>query len=58
MGEAIEIALPDATGREALLKLFSKKMRLDPPVKLGHLAVQTEGAGGADLKALRARGRA
>lgn len=52
LGEAIEIALPDTTGRTTLLKLFSKKMRLAPSVDLEHLAAQTEGASGADLKGL------
>jgi transitional endoplasmic reticulum ATPase len=52
LGEAIEIALPDATGREALLKLCSTKMRLAPSVDLENLAAQTEGASGADLKGL------
>lgn len=52
LGEAIEIALPDAAGRKALLNQFSKKMRLDPSVNLESLAAQTEGASGADLKGL------
>jgi transitional endoplasmic reticulum ATPase len=52
LGEAIEIALPDAMDREALLKLFSKKMRLAPSVDLENLATQTDGASGADLKGL------
>lgn len=52
LGEAIEIALPDTPAREALLKLFSKKMRLDPSVNVEILTAQTEGASGADLKGL------
>jgi transitional endoplasmic reticulum ATPase len=52
LGEAIEIALPDATDRLALLKLLSKQMHLDPSVVLGDLAAGTEGASGADLKGL------
>lgn len=50
LGEVIEIALPDAAGREALLKLFSSRMRLDPSVDPGRLAAESEGASGADLK--------
>jgi transitional endoplasmic reticulum ATPase len=52
LGEAIEIPLPERTDRLAMLKLFSKKMRLDPSVDLEQLATRTEGASGADLKGL------
>ena len=52
LGERIEIPLPDATGRKAMLELFSKRMRLAPSVDLEQLARQTEGAGGALLKGL------
>ena len=52
LGEAIEIPLPELTDRLAMLKLFSKKMRLDPSVDLEHLATRTEGASGADLRGL------
>lgn len=52
LGEAIEIPLPERTDRLAMLKLFSKKMRLDSSVDLEHLATRTEGACGADLRGL------
>lgn len=52
LGEAIEISLPDASGRKELLKQFSKKMRLTRSLDLENLVAQTEGASGADLKGL------
>lgn len=52
LSEAIEISVPDASGRKALLKQFSKKMRLTRSVDLENLVSQTEGASGADLKGL------
>jgi transitional endoplasmic reticulum ATPase len=52
LGEAIEIALPAAAGRQALLKLCTKRMRLAPSVDLESLAARTAGASGADLKGL------
>jgi transitional endoplasmic reticulum ATPase len=52
LGERIEIPLPDAAGRRAMLALFTKKMRLAASVDLGLLAAQTEGASGALLKGL------
>jgi transitional endoplasmic reticulum ATPase len=52
LGERIDIPLPDAAGRKAMLELFSKKMRLAPSVNLEYLAAQTGGASGALLKGL------
>jgi transitional endoplasmic reticulum ATPase len=52
LGERIEIPLPDAAARKAMLELFSKKMSLAPSVNLERLAEQTEGASGALLKGL------
>lgn len=52
LGEAIEIPLPERTDRLAMLKRFSKKMRLDSSVDFEHLATRTEGASGADLRGL------
>ena len=52
LGERIEIQLPDAAGRLALLELFSKKMRLAPSVKLEGLAARSDGASGAWLNEL------
>jgi transitional endoplasmic reticulum ATPase len=52
LGERIDIPLPDAAARKALLKLFTKKMRLAASVDLDRLTAQTEGASGAQLKGL------
>jgi transitional endoplasmic reticulum ATPase len=52
LGETIEIPLPGRIDRLTMLKLFSKKMRLDSSVELEHLATRTEGASGADLRGL------
>ncbi|MGA1824770.1 MAG: AAA family ATPase [bacterium] len=52
LSESIEIGLPDETGRIAMLKLFSRKMRLDDSVNFSELARETENASGADLKGL------
>ena len=52
LGERIEIQLPDAAGRLALLELFSKKMRLATSVKLEGLAARCDGASGAWLNEL------
>lgn len=50
---AIEVPLPDATGRAALLDCLFRSVRLEPGVDLAALAAGTEGMSGADLKALR-----
>jgi transitional endoplasmic reticulum ATPase len=52
LGERIEIPLPDAAARRAMLELFSKKMRLAALVDLEHLAARTEGTSGALLNGL------
>lgn len=52
LGERIDIPLPDAAERRAMLALFTTKMRLAPSVDLERLAAQTEGASGALLKGL------
>jgi transitional endoplasmic reticulum ATPase len=52
LGEAIEVPPPECTERLAMLKLFSKKMRLDSSVDFERLAMRTEGASGADLRGL------
>lgn len=52
LGERIEIPVPDATARKAMLEVFSKKMRLAPSVDLEHLSVQAEGMSGAQLKGM------
>jgi len=50
LSEIVEIPAPNQTDRIALLRLFSKKMHLDPGVDLDRLARQADGAGGADLR--------
>ncbi len=52
LGEHIEIPLPDAATRRAMLELFSKNMRLAASVNLDRLTAQTEGTSGALLKGL------
>jgi transitional endoplasmic reticulum ATPase len=52
LGDTIEIGLPDAAGRLALLRLHSRRMTLGPDVDLERLATETDGASGADLRGL------
>jgi cell division protease FtsH len=40
---------PDLSGREAILKIYAKKVKLDPDVDLHALATRTPGFAGADL---------
>lgn len=48
----IAIPLPTVEGRAEILKIHTKRMRLGPDVLLEKVAVLTEGASGADLKAV------
>ena len=50
---AVEIGLPDATGRLQLLRGLLSGTSIAPDVDLRELAVATEGMSGADLKRLR-----
>ncbi|MDQ3952750.1 MAG: AAA family ATPase, partial [Actinomycetota bacterium] len=50
---AVEIGLPDATGRLQLLRQLLSGTSVAPDVDLRELAVATEGMSGADLKRLR-----
>jgi transitional endoplasmic reticulum ATPase len=52
LSRQIEIPLPDADARRALLKLHVRRAQMDATVDLDLLAVQTEGFSGADLRAL------
>ncbi len=52
LSEVIEIGLPDAAGRAALLAQFTKAMKLGADVDLARLAAATEGTSGADLRGL------
>ncbi len=45
----VTVGLPDRTGREAILKIHTRKLPLDPDVDLGVLARRTPGFSGADL---------
>ncbi len=48
----IAIPLPAVEGRAEILKIHAKKMRVGPDVVLEKVAAATEGASGADLKAV------
>lgn len=45
----IQVNLPDVRGREAILKVHSKKVKLEPSVDLGVIARGTPGYSGAEL---------
>jgi cell division protease FtsH len=45
----VVVALPDRPGREGILRIHSRDLRLDPDVDLGVLARATPGMSGADL---------
>jgi len=48
----VVVNLPDRTGREAILRVHTRKVPLDGDVKLAELAASTPGFSGADLKNL------
>jgi proteasome regulatory subunit len=48
----IYVPLPDTDGRETILKIHAEKMTLSDHVDFAELARRTEGASGADLKAI------
>lgn len=48
----IEIPMPTSAAREAILKIHTRGMSLDPDVNLKHIADLAEGSSGAELKAL------
>jgi len=48
----IEVPLPDEKGREQILKIHTRNMKLSPTVKLSEMASSTEGFTGADLRNL------
>ena len=45
----VRVELPDIKGREDVLKVHSKKVKMDPDVNLKNIAKMTAGASGADL---------
>jgi cell division protease FtsH len=48
----VAIHLPDRTGREAILKVHTRRVPLAPDVNLGEVAQATPGLAGADLRNL------
>ena len=48
----IEVPLPDRTGREAILRVHLRKLRLAKQVRIHRLVKETEGYSGADLAGL------
>jgi len=48
----IEVPVPDEKGRYEIFKIHTRKMRLASDVDLWELALKTEGATGADIKAI------
>lgn len=45
----VRVELPDVQGREDILKVHAKKVKLDPNTNLKNIAKMTAGASGADL---------
>ena len=45
----VNVELPDLAGREAILKVHAKKIKIDPTVDFQSLARQTAGTSGAEL---------
>ncbi len=52
LSREIEIPLPDVEARKELFRLCTKSARIADDVDLDHLAAQTEGYSGADIRAL------
>ncbi len=48
----IEVPIPNEDGRMEILKIHTRKMTLEEDVDIGHIASLSEGASGADLKAI------
>jgi cell division protease FtsH len=48
----VQCPLPDRAGRQAILAVHTRRLRLDPDVNLEKVARLTLGSGGADLAAL------
>lgn len=48
----IEIPVPDEKGREAIFKIHTRKMTMDPDVDLSKIVAETEGTSGADIKSI------
>jgi proteasome regulatory subunit len=48
----IEVGLPNVVGREEILKIHTKNMKIDSKIDLNEIARKTDGFTGAELKAL------
>ncbi len=48
----IEVPLPDEHGREAIFKIHTRKMTMEPDVDLNEVIADTEGTSGADIKSI------
>ncbi len=48
----IEVGLPNVKGREEILKIHTKNMKIDSKISLDEIAKKTDGFTGAELKAL------
>ncbi|KAK9848669.1 hypothetical protein WJX84_008943 [Apatococcus fuscideae] len=48
----LHVPLPDAAGREAILRIHTRRTPLAPDVDLSHIALQCNGATGAELRGL------
>jgi len=48
----IEIPLPDERGREAIFKIHTRKMTMEPDVDMNEIVAGTEGTSGADIKSI------
>lgn len=48
----IDIGLPDVDGRKEIFRIHTKKMNIDSTLNLESLAANTEGASGAQIKAI------
>jgi proteasome regulatory subunit len=48
----IEVPLPDERGREAIFKIHTRKMTMEPDVDLNEVVAETEGTSGADIKSI------
>jgi proteasome regulatory subunit len=48
----IEVPLPDERGREAIFKIHTRKMTMEPDVDLNEVVADTEGTSGADIKSI------
>jgi proteasome regulatory subunit len=48
----IEVPLPDERGRDAIFKIHTRKMTMEPDVDMNEVVADTEGTSGADIKSI------